>query len=589
MGVGGEEADDTLTVEELVGLVPAGQGAEPAVETGAGDDPGGGGGDGGGGRRADRVEVDRDTVDFSRLIAWVRRQDPVRMTLLAICVVWSLVFISLGVIRHNRFATFSFDLAIYDQGIWLLSRFRSFDTVKGIQLFGHHVNFVLIPFVPFYWLGAGPIFLLVVQVLAQASGAVAIYLLARDRFRALAPATVAGADGSPHEVAGSASDGDRWLAVGLAAVLLLNPTYQYLTWEFFHPDALAISPLLFAYWAASVRRWRWFAVAAVLAVACKEDVALPMAVIGVLIYLRSDRRIGMITAAASVAWFVVSTRFLMPLWLGGLRPFYDSYFGDFGNSAGEVVRNVASRPSKAWDLATAKDRVSYYRMMFLPVAFVPFASPGTLMIAVPMLTVNVLTSFPYAREIRYHYAALVLAGIILATVEGVARMGANPGFRRFLVGLLAATSLATTVAWGPSPMSVKYRSGLWPLTEDARNVTKRQAVDVVPADASVAASYYFVPHMAHRTHIYDFPEPWKAINWGIRGENLHDPGSVEWIVVDRLLFSDYDRQLFDVLVADEFTVHLDKDDIVVAQRTRPGGTIDVETVGVDAEGNQLPR
>src|ERR1043165_6087083 len=42
----------------------------------------------------------------------------------AMVVGWSVVFIVLGWIRHERFATFSFDLGIYDQAIWLLSRFR---------------------------------------------------------------------------------------------------------------------------------------------------------------------------------------------------------------------------------------------------------------------------------------------------------------------------------------------------------------------------------------------------------------------------------------------------------------------------------
>ena len=44
-------------------------------------------------------------------------------------------------------------------------------TVRGLELFGHHVNPILLLFVPASWLGAGPGFLLVVQVLVQASGA----------------------------------------------------------------------------------------------------------------------------------------------------------------------------------------------------------------------------------------------------------------------------------------------------------------------------------------------------------------------------------------------------------------------------------
>ena len=166
-------------------------------------------------------------------------------------------------------------------------------------------------------------------------------------------------------------------------------------------------------------------------------------------------------AVGSAIWFAFATRVLIPA-ANGIGPFYDSFFGDFGKTPGEIVGNAITHPGKTLDVATRPDRISYYRMMFAPVAFLPFAALGTLLIAGPMLAINALSSFPYQREIRYHYAALVLVGVILATVEAVAVVGWNPGIRRFLVGLVAATSLAATVAWGPSPISTKFRTGLCP-------------------------------------------------------------------------------------------------------------------------------
>ena len=202
-----------------------------------------------------------------------RWRDPVRWVLGAMVVGWSAVFIVLGWIRQERFATFSFDLGIYDQAVWLLSRFHDpFVTVRGLEFFGHHVNPILLLFVPFYWLGAGPLFLLSAQVVVQASGAIAIFLLARDRIH------------------------DRWLAVALAAVLLLNPTYQWLTWEFFHPDARRRSRHCCSRTGRrGPTRWKWFVLFAVLAAACKEDVALAIAVMGVLIAVRGNRKIGLLT------------------------------------------------------------------------------------------------------------------------------------------------------------------------------------------------------------------------------------------------------------------------------------------------------
>src|SRR5262249_26302413 len=152
--------------------------------------------------------------------------------------------------------------------------------------------------------------------------------------------------------------------------------------------------------------------------------------------------------------------------------FYDSFFGDLGNSFGEVVKNSMLRPGKTFDLATRDDRLSYYRMTFVPFAFLPFASTPTILVALPMIAVNVLTTFPYARDYKYHYSAMVVAGLMIGTVEGVAGLGRTPSARRFLVGALVACSFATSVAWGPSPISVNYRKGFWPLATDTRVPTE---------------------------------------------------------------------------------------------------------------------
>jgi uncharacterized membrane protein len=491
------------------------------------------------------VDADDDARRSGPPAAGSGWRNPVRWVLGAMVVGWSVLFIVLGWIRHERFGTFSFDLGIYDQAVWLLSRFHDpFVTVRGMEYFGHHVNLVTVLFVPFYWLGAGPLFLLVVQVVVQASGAIAIFLLARDRLL------------------------DRWLAVALAAVLLLNPTYQWLTWEFFHPDALAIAPLLFAYWAARTERWKLFVLFAVLAAACKEDVALAIAVIGVLVAVRGHRKIGLITLGVSLVWYTLATRVIIP-WQNGIGPFYDGFFGDLGKNPVEVGTHLATHPREALELATEHDRISYLQMMFAPVAFLPLLAIPTLLVGGPMLAVNIFASFPYTREIRYHYSSLVLVGIILATVEAIAWVATKqPGMVRFLVGLVVATSLAATVAWGPSPISVKYRTGIWPLQTD-RQSAREAAVDRVPDGAPTSAIYNLLPHLAHRDEIYDFPVPWRNVNWGVDGEHLADPAGVQWIAVDRRAMSAEDLELLERLTSKQFRIVYDEDDMVVAERVRP--------------------
>ena len=99
-------------------------------------------------------------------------------------------------------------------------------------------------------------------------GVVPIYLL--GRYRMLSP----------------------WSAAALAAAFLLHPALQFFTAELFHPETIALTPLLMAYLCATKRSWRWFAFWAIFAVMWKEDVALAVVMLGIIIALRSKNSSG---------------------------------------------------------------------------------------------------------------------------------------------------------------------------------------------------------------------------------------------------------------------------------------------------------
>ena len=471
--------------------------------------------------------------------------------LIAMMGVYVAVFGTLTWSQQSNFGTFGFDMGIYDQGIWLMSQFENpFITVRGLDWFGHHVIGVTFLFVPFYWLGAGPHFLYLTQTVWLALGAVPIWLLARDRLE------------------------NPWAALVLAATYLLYPSLEWITWWHFHPDALAITPLLFAYWLATRRRWGWFAVAVGLALSCKEDAALAALMLGLLVAWKIKRRPGLITAAVSAVWFVVATRGIVPL-VNGIGTHYETYFPGFGESSSEIAYNIARHPSRVVEAATEGGRLDYYRQMLSPVAFLPLGSLPLLLIAGPQVVINVISGFGYTHEIKYHYSSLVIVGVMLATVESAARYGRTQPGRRFLVGLVAATALASNVAWSPSPISVKFHSGIWS-RPSYRHLAMNDAVDLVPAKAGVSAIYNLVPHLTHRKLIYEWPNPFARppANWGVKGENPPDPSNVDYIVVDTDLVGDAgssNRALYDRLVepGGEFEKVFERDTIVVAKRVRP--------------------
>jgi uncharacterized membrane protein len=467
---------------------------------------------------------------------------PAWIVLALMVTVWSVVFGVLVWQRHERFGSFGFDLGIFDQAAWLLSRpGRQFITVRGLPVFGHHANFGLYLLAPFYWLGAGPHFLNVFQVVVASAGAIPIFLLARHRL------------------------GNEWIALPLALAYLFHPSLQYLMWEHFHPETVAITPLLFAYWFSVKERWRLFAVCAVLAVVWKEDVALALVVLGLIIALRGRVRIGLLTAGLSLAWFLFVIRVLLPHFSGS-GIFYVSFFSDLGDSPVEIVHTSLSHPSRLVQRVTAPSAMSYYARLVVPFGFTSVLSPVIAAIGAPQLLVNVVSSADFTRSFTYHYAALPLAGLAVAMVEGIAASSIKPAIRRFLVGVVAASALATTTVWGPSPLGAEYRKGWWAV-ESPRNDLKSAALAMIPDGAAVSASHSFVPHLTHRERIYQFPNPFRAWSWGIADRNPPAPTAAEWLVIDRRDLLDDWRRLFDgVLAGGEFRVVSDRDEVVVARR-----------------------
>jgi len=482
--------------------------------------------------------------------AWVRylrrpTAGPVT-ALVAVIGLYVGVFGSLTWSQQSNFGTFGYDMGIYDQGIWLVSRFKTpFLTIRGLNFFAHHVNIITLLIVPVYWLGGGPHALYLIETVMMALGAVPVWLLARDRLE------------------------NAWLAVGLAAAYLLYPSLEWINWWHFHPDALIITPLMFAYWLASRRRWGWYWLAVAVTLACKEDAALAVLAFGVLLFLRDRERLrGAITAACGAGWFVVCTKIIIPFANGGRAPFYTDLFPGLGTSVTAIAYNLVRHPSRWIRPATSRTRWTYYAQLFWPVALIGLLELPVFLIAGPQLLINVISGHGYTHDIQYHYSSIVIAGLFLATVEACARRGRTPSGRRFMVGVVVAASLAANVAWSPSPLGVKFHSGIW-----AKPQPKHQALNaalkLIPHNASVSATYYINPHLTHRVLIYEWPNPWIPSNWGIGDQRPPDPAKVDWVVVDTSL-NGTSAPLYNALLGHEFKIVFSEQGIDVAERVAPG-------------------
>lgn len=475
--------------------------------------------------------------------------------------VWTIVVGRLVVMRHDKFGTFDYDLGIHDQAIWLLSRGLSFNTVRGMESLGHHATFSYFFLSPLSWLGAGPNTWNVLQCFAIAAGAVPLYVIARRRL------------------------GRPLLALAVGMAWLLQPWLSWFAQETFHPEVMAMPFLLWAYALLDpkeypdqakglTRRDMWGLVVVVVAMAWKEDVALAVLMLGIAISRMGRRRIGRRLVVMGAAWFVVFGAWLVPAWAGG-KATYGGIYGRLGESSLEVVLTSIFEPNIAWEHFTANNGWLYAARLFLPFALLALASPWLVLVMVPQFFANILTTVDFTSSPKFHYQAIPMVALALATVEGIHRLSRTKMMSRIgaapLVALFLVVSFVGARGWGILPVGVEYRNGAWPLAPSDSSGWEAALDRVGPTDG-VAAHYLLVPHLSQREQVYTFPNPWTNSYYGTSPEDLGDPTKVEWIVVWKGSLNEAAQQTLDRLLASgEFGDPQEINGIVSYRRLKPAG------------------
>jgi uncharacterized membrane protein len=297
---------------------------------------------------------------------------------------------------HHGLGTSAYDFGLYDQGVWLMSRFEApFVTLMGRNLMGDHTSFVLVFLVPFYWLfpSAGVLFFF--QALAIGMGAVPVFLLARRLLR---------------------SEG---IALVMAATYLVHPAVAWTNRENFHPDSFIAPFVGFAIYAAVERRWRMYVVFVVLALLVKEDASLVLVPLGVWVAIKRDRRVGLLTVAGSLAFMLVAMFVVMRSLIG--VPTRNAWRIPFGGPSG-FLRTVVTDPHLVLTHYWNDNRPFYLWQMTFPFLWVFATAPSVASISIVVLAANMVSTFWYQYQIEYHYALVAVPALAMGTVWALSKI-----------------------------------------------------------------------------------------------------------------------------------------------------------------------
>lgn len=382
--------------------------------------------------------------------------------------IWVLIFASgaiysfYGIVRHLRFESLSYDLGIYDQMIWLVSHGKPlYSSLMDMPFWADHFNPSLILLAPLYWLWDKVIILLLFQAFFACFGALPIWLLARKKTK----------------------DELFSLVIALAYVCFFG-LQNALTYDF-HPIVLAATLLAWLFYFYETKKDWFFWPILIVLLGLQENFALLTIALGLYLVVRyRDIRRGIFISVLGGVWFLMAVFIIIP------------YFGkaEFIYLPTYLTRINPLEMLKMLFYPWMKIKVMIASL--LSFGFLPFFSPAIFLILFEEFFQRFVGS-PFQARWCVGYQYNVILGPVLA-------LGAIEGFKKFLskrrylaIAIILLGVILTQKYTSPATGKLLTREFY-----DFAKVKETQAIlSLIPKEASVAASNFLGPHLAHREKI----------------------------------------------------------------------------------------
>ncbi|MBI1982477.1 MAG: DUF2079 domain-containing protein [Candidatus Levybacteria bacterium] len=425
---------------------------------------------------------------FQKSLNWLQAHKS-QVILIFFIFLYIIYFTTASFLRHENFYSGRYDLGNMDQVVWNTSQGRIFQAssdenggLAAVSRLSAHADFILILISPLYLLWSDPRMLLFLQTLILALGAVFVFLLAKK---------ITGREG-----------------VGLlfSVLYLLNPHIQHANLYDFHAVTFATTFLLGAFYFLIEKKYGWFLLLAILSGLAKEQIWLIIALFGAYIFVFAKKRLfGTAVFLTSLGLFYFLIWQIMPN-ARGAQHFALSYYSDFGDSPTMIVKNVLFSPDKIFETLLLPDRRDYLYQLFLPLGFLPFLSPLSLLFALPDILIKLLSSNANLRQIYYHYTAVITPFLFIGAIFGIKNLQRMfPKLPLLFYSLcLILTTLYAAYSFGPLPWAKNPNIDMFIKPQPNREIIKN-LLPKIPNKYSVAATNNLGSHLSSREKIFTIP------------------------------------------------------------------------------------
>ncbi|MFH0794413.1 MAG: DUF2079 domain-containing protein [bacterium] len=329
------------------------------------------------------------------------------------------------------------------------------------------------------------------------------------------------------------------LSLLLVAILFFNPKLHNAAMSDFHPFLLCFPLLLWGWVFLKEGRIGAGSLCWVVACLCKENVALTVGALGLVLALEGRKRVGLSWAAAGLVLFVVIVGLVIPSFRqAGEGNIYIRRYSWLGATPLEMLSTLVLKPG--FVAATLIGRsgmilaVFYLAMSF---GLLPIFSPVRLLADLPDAAILLLANFGTMYELKAHHPTALLAVFCIASSRGLVNLHREltskpprassasaahgpPKPRLFALYCAAVLTVAVVLFYRGAyslPFLPSARQG-GVYVEETRKAEIMFIADRIPLDASVSLPDYLMnpiyPFIA-RLYIAGVPDRAEAADYVI--------------------------------------------------------------------------
>lgn len=426
-------------------------------------------------------------VDFI-IIKWLIKGDKLEISKINIsprvCLIAAIVLFVAGAVmfgyytslKYTSFQSSTFDFGIFSNMFEHMAQTGLPNTTverEGLTShFGVHFSPFFYLLLPGYMIFRSPIYLFYAQSTCVAAGVFAVYLISRKL----------GFSGK--------------ITLALEFIYAFYPSLFNGCFYDFHENKFLTVIILFLFYFIISNRTVWTVVFSLLLLSVKEDAAIYLIAISLLVMVYMKKVVkGAIMLAMAVAYFVIAQSVVAALGESGVMMWRlsDYFLGEEQNFSA-VIKSSAFDFGFLLKQMFIADKIPFLIWILLPVACTPFMNKkiSAYLLLIPIIPINLMQSWIYQYDINFQYTYGTASLVIMAAIFAIGQLKGNRRRMAVLMSICMCLVMSAALVCPKIDNVNKYYDSVKDTAPKSQKV-----IDAIPSDATVTASHRLIPHLSY--------------------------------------------------------------------------------------------